>query len=210
MAYHRDRRSSFLARIVALGFCIVFPLSAGQKPPEFYFGGHSLNVGMSESDALAAISACCTLVPPVNPWDEAESGSTGMVGGHFIRPKEGPPYGFLGSIFFQNRRVSRITRPLDENFDGYNDDVVRVARALYRAVAPTTGDSSVTVSLSVQHVRMTNAEEDILSLSFPNGREIELQVVTLDNPDKTTKKRDAVTLDEVLEAPQPLPPPRVW
>ena len=182
---------------LAAALALVLPLSAGQREPEFYFSGKSLTVGMAESSAVTSLAACCTLTPAVNASDKPE------VGGHFIRTKEGPPYRILGSIFFRNGRVSRIERPLDEDFDGYNDDVVRVARALYRALAPTTGDSSSTVSLSLQHLRMSNANGDVLSLSFPNGRGIQLQITTLDNPDSITNKRDAVTLDEVLELPRP-------
>jgi len=139
--------------------------------------------------------ACCTLSPPVDAVGSGE-------GGHFIRTKDGPPYRILGTISFRAGTVSRISQPLDLDFDGYNDEAVRLARALYRALAPITGDSSSTVLLSVQHMRMSNAERDTLSLSFPNGRGIELQVITLDSPDKETNKRDAVTLDEILESPR--------
>jgi hypothetical protein len=184
--------------VLALAFCIVLPLSAGQKPADFYFGGQRLNIGMQESDAVASMSVCCTLTPPVSSSDRT------VGSGHFIRTKDGPPYRMLGSIWFADGKVSRISQPIDEDFDGYNDDVVRLARALSRALAATSGDSSSTLMLSVQHTRMSNGNGDTVSLTFPNGRGIELQVITLDNPDKTTNKRDAVTLDEVLQSPQPL------
>ena len=192
---HPKRKNGLSRLILGIALCTVLPLSAGQKPPELYFGGHRLTVGMRVSDVAVAISTCCVLTPPIGAADSGE-------GGHFIRTKEGPPYRLLGSIWFRAGKVSRISQPIDSEFDGYNDEAVHLARALYRALAPTTGDSSSTVLLSVQHTRMSNGEGDTLSLSFPNGRGIELQVITLDNPDKTTNKRDAVTLDEILESPR--------
>lgn len=67
------------------------------------------------------------------------------------------------------------------------------------ALSSTMGDSESTVRVSVRHERMSNAESDVLSLSFPNGRGIKIQIGTLDKPNPHTNKRDFATLDETLE-----------
>lgn len=194
---HEQRRTMMtgLKRLIlAIALCVVLPLSAGQKPPELYFGGHRLTLGMRVSDVAVATSDCCNFSPPLRASDKGE--------GHFITSKEQPPISFLGTVWFMDGKVSRISRPIDSEFDGYNEDVVRLARTLQRALASTTGDSSSTLFLSVRHTRATNGAGDAISLSFPNGRGIELQVITLDDPQKETSKRDAVSLEEILEAPR--------
>lgn len=196
MNNQRHASTNVLSRLIlALATCMVLPLSAGQKPPEFYFGGQRLTLGMPVSNVAALLSTCCVLTPPLGTSDSG-------AGGHFIRTKDGPPYRLLGSISFRDGKVSLISRRIDSDFDGENDEAVHLARALYRALAPTIGDSSSSILVSVQHMRLGNGEGDTLSLSFPNGRGIELQIVTLDSPSKFTGKRDSVTLEEILEPPR--------
>jgi hypothetical protein len=180
--------------ILAIAVVMVLPLSAGQKPPELYFGGQRLTLGMRVSDVVVATSACCKISPPLNPSDTGE--------GHFITPKDSSSSQLFGTVWFRDGKLSRISRSIDSEFDGYNEDAVHLARALQRALASTAGDSSSTMFLSVQHTRATNGAGDTISLSFPNGRGIELQVITLDNPDKSSNKRDAVTLEEILGSPR--------
>ncbi len=91
----------------------------------------------------------------------------------------------------------RITRPLAEGVDTWNDDVVGFARAIKRSLQAES-DAETTILVSVRHERISNAETDVVSFSFPNGRGIELHVGTLDKPDTYTNKRDFATLDETL------------
>jgi hypothetical protein len=181
--------------IIAIALVTILPVSAGQKPPELYFGGQRLTLGMRVSDVAAATSACCNISPPLATVDSGDVG-------HFISAKDNSPNRFLGTIWFKGGKLSRISQPIDSDFDGYNEDAVGLGRALERALASATGDSSSTMFLSVQHTRATNGEGDTISLSFPSGRGIELQVITFDNPVKATNKRDAVTLEEILESPR--------
>jgi hypothetical protein len=46
---------------------------------------------------------------------------------------------------------------------------------------------------------MRNGEGEWLSLSFPNGRGVRLQIVTLDSPAKFNDKRNSANLEEFLE-----------
>ncbi len=177
---------------------LVLPTIADQKPPVFVFGGNRLYIGMSKQDALAALSNCCTLSPP------AESGKDdltpeGLILGHFIISKDGSPFHMLGTISFHNGRVLRMTRPLVDEIDTWNDDVVSFARALKRALPSEASDSEIVIRVSVRHERMSNAESDIVYFWFPNNRGIELHIGTLDKPAKDTNKRDFVTMDETLE-----------
>jgi hypothetical protein len=188
--------------LTLLALCITLSLAAHQKPPVFYFGGQRLFAGMPKSEAVALLAACCKLYPPADSKNENMSVDRSGLLGHRILAKEESPHAFLGTIFFVGEKVARIDRPLDETFDSGSDDVVAFARALDRSLSQDTGDSSATVFASTQHQRITGAEVEVLSLEFPNGRTVELQIFTLDTPSKVTGKRDAVSLDEALVAPR--------
>lgn len=49
-----------LAAMVLLGGAA---LIAQEQPPEFYFWGMRIFVGMAETDAIAVLSTCCILSP---------------------------------------------------------------------------------------------------------------------------------------------------
>lgn len=188
--------------LALLGLCVTFSLAADQKPSVFYFGGKGLFVGMPKSEAVAILSACCKLSPPADSKIENMSVDTGRMLGHLILAKEESAQRVLGTIFFVGEKIAEIDRPLDDTFDSNSDDVVALARALDRNLSQETGDSSAKVFVYAQHERMQNAESEILSLTFPNGRGVVLTIYTLDAPSKLTNKRDSVSLDEVLVAPR--------
>jgi len=189
--------------VVALfALCAALCLAADQQQPVFYFGGQRLFAGMTKSEAVARLSACCKLSPPADSENEKLSADTDRRIGHFISSKQESPQRIIGTIFFANGKVVRITRPLDESINSQSDDAVALARALDRSLLPDTSDSSTEVLISTRHERMGNGESEVLSFSFPNGRAIELEIVTLDTATKDTGKRDAVGLDEVLVAPR--------
>jgi hypothetical protein len=191
--------------VVALfALCVTFSLAADQKPPVFYFGAQRLFVGMPKSEAVVLLSKCCKLSPPADSGTEKLSAETGKMLGHFIISKENDQQGqIIGTIYFEGGKVVRITRPMDaDKFDPVSDDVVAFARAFERGFSTEISTSPAIVYVSARHDRATNADAEVLSLSFPNGRTVELQVVTLDTPSESTGKRDSVGLDEVLEAPR--------
>jgi hypothetical protein len=180
-----------------LGFCVALCSAADERPPVFYFGGKRLFVGMPKSEAVAALSTCCELSPPAASEVEKQPAPVGTLVGHMILTKEESPKNILGAIYCSVGKVLRLTRPLAEEVDPWNDDVVGFARAIKRSL-PAESDAGTTVLVSVRHERITNAESDVVSLVFPNGRGIELHIGTLDKPN-TEKKRDFATLDETLE-----------
>lgn len=198
--WRNDMRTSANRILVVVPFAIflVLPITADQEPPVFVFGGHRLYVGMSKHDALAALSNCCKLSPPAESDIEKEPVPEGVVLGHFIQTKSGPPYRMLGSISFFNGKVLRVTRPLADEVDTSNDDLVAFVRALKRSLPSEATDSEIVVHVSVRHERVANAESDAVFLSFSNGRGIELHIGTLDQPERGTNKRDFVTMDETL------------
>jgi|SRR5579859_618772 len=176
--------------------CLALPLTAGQDPAVFIFGGKQLYVGMSKHDAATALSGCCKLSPPAE--SEVEKQPATSHGGHFILSTEDSSQ-IIGGIFFSNGKVVRITRPIAADIDSWNEDVVGFARALKRSLPIEASNSETPMYVSVRHERISNAESDIVSLSFPNGRGIELHIGTIDKPNTETNKRDFVTVDEILE-----------
>jgi hypothetical protein len=185
-------------RFILLGTCLVLSAFAGQKPPTFFFGGQQVLVGMSQQEAVAALSQCCKLSPPPESEIEKRPAPEGRMLGHMILPKEEPPQRILGAIYFSGGKVVRVTRPLAEEVDGYNDDVVGFARAIKRSLT-AEGDTETTALLAIRHERISNAESDVVLLTLRDGRGIEIHIGTLDKPNEFTSKRDFVTLDETLE-----------
>jgi hypothetical protein len=179
-------RRTVCRAIVLLGFCVALCQAADQNPPAFYFDGKRVFVGMPQAEAVASLSSCCKLLPPAESWVEKRPVAAGTMPGHFIVTKESSER-ILGGIFFSSGKVARVTRPPAEEVDTWNDDVVGFARAIKRSLLADTG-SGTTVVVSGRHERMSNAESDVVSFSFPNGRGIELHIGTLDKPDTNTNK----------------------
>ena len=173
-------------------------VAAGEKPPTFFFGGEQVRVGMSQQQAVAALSHCCKLSPPVESGIEKRPAPEGMMLGHFILSKEESSQRILGYILFSGGKVQRVTRPLAEEVDGYSDDVVGFARAIKRWLA-AEGHTETTAIVTIRHERISNAESDVVLLTLRDGRGIEMHIGTLDKPNTYTEKRDFVTLDETLE-----------
>lgn len=193
-----QKRTMIFFGFILLGCCLALSVAADEKRPTFYFGGQQVRVGMSQQEAVATLSHCCNLSPSVESGAEKRPAAEGMMAGHFILPKEESPQRILGAIYFSGGRVVRVTRPLAEEVDGYNDDVVGFARAIKRSLA-VEGDTGTTAVVAVRHERISNAESDVVLLTFRDGRGIEMHIGTLDKPNTGTDKRDFVTLDETLE-----------
>lgn len=196
------KRNIFLGIVLLV---LVLPIIADQKPPVFVFGGKQFYVGMPRHEAVTFLSACCKLSPPAEGAVEKESVPVpeGMMLGHMILPKEEPAQRILGAIYFSGGKVARITRPMAEDVDTYDDDLVGFARAIKRTlVAETSASGTSILVVSVQHERIGNAESDVVFFVFPNGHGIELHIGTLDKPNIVTNKRDFATLDETLDLPK--------
>jgi len=192
-----QKRTIILLGLV-FGGCLTLSVVADEKPPTFFFGGQQVYVDMPKRDAVAALSHCCKLSPPVDVEIEKQSAPTGGMLGHFIISGEESTQRMLGTIYFSGGKVVRVTRPLAEDVDGYNDDVVGFARAIKRTLA-AEGDTEMTAIVSVGHERISNAESDVVLLTLRDGRGIEIHIGTLDKPNALTDKRDFATIDEILE-----------
>jgi hypothetical protein len=176
---------------------LVLPLVADQRP-YFVFGGKQFYVGMSMSEAVQLLTVCCKLSPPIEA--NTERNPLTSRGGHFIWKKGGTETSILGGIFFAGQKVTRLTKPMADDVDFSNEDLVAFTRALKRVLQNDASDFERTAKISVQHEKATNAESDVISITFPDGRGIELHVGTLDKPNQLTNKRDFVTADEILES----------
>src|SRR5208337_1513509 len=130
-----QKRTAILLRFILLGSCLVLSAAADDKPPTFFFGGQQVRVGMSQQEAVAALSHCCKLSPPVESGVEKRPAAEGAMLGHFILSTEESPQRILGAIYFSGGKVVRVTRPLAEEVDTSSDDVVGFARAIKRSLA---------------------------------------------------------------------------
>lgn len=175
-----------------LALCFALSLAADTNPPALYIGGQRLFVGMLKSEAVAALSSCCNFSPPAD-----SANANAATGGHFIVSKE-EPTSILGTVWFDGGRVSQISRPIDENIDPQSADVVAFARALDRTLSRDTDGAPARAIISVRHERMENGDGEFVTLSFANGRGLEIQIATLDNAG-ATGKRDFVSLNETLQ-----------
>jgi hypothetical protein len=183
--------------IVVLLICSTCALCQANSSPEFYIKGQRLSIGMSQTDVANSLAHCCKLSPPLDSEIEKKPYAKGRMLGHFIVSKEDSSFEILGGVFFVDGRVARLTRPLDKDIDGSNEEVVSFARAIKR----TLPDSTTTALVSVRHEQTSNAETDVINLSFPDGRGIEIHLGTLDKPNENTNQRDFVSVDEIFEAP---------
>jgi hypothetical protein len=117
-----------------------------------------------------------------------------------ILPKEENAPGMRGTVFFSAGRVVKISRPgVTDDVNEWSDDLVALARAISRELATEAGDAEKPAFVSVQHERMGNAEEDVVSIRFADGSGIELTVGTTDKPNAFNGKRDFANLEETLE-----------
>jgi hypothetical protein len=198
MEIDMEKRTLILFGFILLGVCLVLSVAANEKPPTFFFGGEQVRVGMSQQEAVAALSHCCKLSPPMESGVEKRPAPEGRMLGHMILPKEESPQRILGAIYFSGEKVARVTRPLAEEVDAYNDDVVGFARAIKRFLA-AEGDTETTATVAVRHERISNAESDVVLITLMDGRGIEIHIGTLDKPNGPADKRDFVTLDGTLE-----------
>ena len=193
-----QKRMTILFGFILIGSCLMLSVAADERFPTFFFDGQQVRVGMSQLEAVTALSHCCKLSPPVESESERRPAPEGRMLGHFILSREESTRGMLGAIYFSGGKVLRITRPLAEGVDGYNDDVVGFARAIKRSLA-AGGDTEMTANVSIRHERISNAESDAVLFTLRDGRGIEIHIGTLDKPNALTDKRDFVTVDEFLE-----------
>ena len=164
--------------------------SQEQKPAGFYFGGKEFHLEMSYADAMNRLSDCCTLSPPARTIKE-DSDTPPRETSYFILSKDKSSQEVLGAIWFRNHRITSMTRYLARDVDSYDDNLVAFIRELKRSLPEETTTAIVTV----RHEQVSNAESDIVTLSFPSGRKLVIRIITLDS--STNSKRDSVTLEEI-------------
>jgi len=184
---------STFALLLLAGTPLFSQVAPDRNRPTFYFGEQKISIGMSEREALKALSSCCKLSPPAEPDHDTIPSPEGGIDGHFILSKDPTPT-VLGGIYFSQGKVVRLSRDLAPDVDAYNEDLVAFIRAFKRAL-PEGSNSAV---LTLRHESLINGESDTLALVFPNGHGVELRIGLLD-PSKATNKRDFVSLDETLQ-----------
>jgi hypothetical protein len=93
--YEKNKLRVALTAVVLLSGAI---LAAQDKPAEFYFGGKRINVGMSQTEALALLSTCCKLSPAtVTDAQRKTFAKVGKMVGQFILPKDESEPRILGT-----------------------------------------------------------------------------------------------------------------
>lgn len=188
----RKRDSSVLV-IAILQSCLLFAQAGDHKPAGFYFNGKEFYLGMSEREAMEELSECCKLSPPPKPDVDNAASASGQSKGYFVIAKGEGAQPILGGIWFKSQRVVSLSHGLANDVDTYNDDLVAFMRTLKRSLP----EGTTTAVVGVQHQQANNAESDVLTLEFPNGRRIVISIVTLDKA-PAGSKRDFISMDEVL------------
>jgi hypothetical protein len=180
----RNRNSGVLL-LAMLQSCLLFSQTADHKQPGFYFNGKEFHLGMSEREAMAELSECCKLSPP--PKSDADNA------GYFVIAKGEGSQPIIGGIWFKGQTVVSISREIANDVDTSNDELVAFMRAFKRSLP----EEMTTAVIAVRHEQAMNAESDILTLEFPDGRRIQIHIVTLDKA-VAGSKRDFVTFEEIL------------
>ena len=187
------RKRNLAALILAmLQSCVLLSQAANHKPSGFYFNGKEFHLGMSQTEALAELSECCNLSPPPKPGELSAANQSVQPKGYFVISKEERHHSILGSIWFKGQKVVGLSHELALDVDTSSDDLVAFMRDLKRSLP----EEETTAVIEIRHEQMSNAESDILTLAFPDGRRIEIRIGTLDKA--ADSKRDFVTMDEVL------------
>jgi hypothetical protein len=202
-SFEIDSSMKMALRITALVLsanCVLFSQKdINHNRPVFYFGERQFYVGMPMRDAVAALSACCQLSPPL----DSDIGTRPRVtdqAGHFVLQKEGSKMKQLGAIFFSGEKVVGLSYDvLPPEVDTSNEHLVAFARALKRALPEGPKPAIV----SVKHGPGSDADFDVLTIVFADGQGIRLTIVTPDLPD-SRNSRNFVSLEETL-APEPGP-----
>lgn len=183
---------------LAILLLATFPVFSQSNPDHdravFHFGNKQLYVGMARRDALTALSYCCRLSPPVDPSIEQQPTA---ISSHFIILQGESSQPMLGAVYFSGGKVVRISHELASDVDMSEENLVTFVRAFKRALPE--GSSSAVVT--VRHEAASNADSDVMTIVFTNGRGVELRIGILDTPDKSNR-RDFVTLEETLEPGQ--------
>jgi hypothetical protein len=188
------RQVSILLLLMLASTPLFSQTAADQYQPILYFGAQKIYVGMPQREAIAALSSCCKLSPPAEPDKQIAPTLDSAGAGHFILPKEQSTQPILGTIYFSEGRVIRLSQELAPDVDTSDRELVSFVRALKRALP----EGSNSATLTMRHESASNAESDVLTIVFPNGRGIEIRIGALDSPD-SMNKRDFVTLDELLQ-----------
>jgi hypothetical protein len=162
--------------------------TTNHKLSGFNFNGKNFQLGMPEREAMAKLSECCKLSPPPKEGADLDPSTHG----YYVFAKEGTGFSqSMGGIWFKEQRVVSLSHDLTSNVDTSNDDLVSFMRVLKRSLPQErTG-----VVVGVHHEQASNAESDLMTFDFPDGRRITIGVVTLDRAGKGSK-RDFVSFDE--------------
>jgi hypothetical protein len=174
-----------MLRLIAfalVGLSIALPLGAGQDSPTIYFGSHRLFIGMAQTDAMAQLSTCCKVSSPASADMERSAAEKGEVLSRFILSNDGPEKHIIGTISFSDGKVSRVSRGLDEQLNPVSADAIALGRALDRNLIQNPNGGPAIVFVSTRHERAMNGESEFLTFAFPNGRIVELRIITLDTP----------------------------
>ena len=183
--------------LIALTLGLSLSLSADQRP-SFVFSGKQLYIGMTESEVTELLEDCCKISPPLTNQTEKNPLTPGA--GQFIIKKDEPL--ILGGIYFENHRVRRLTKPVAEDVDFSNDELVAFTRDLKRILRRDSGEAGRRATIYVYQQKATNAEGDKIVINCDDGHGLEITVGTLDKPNEATNKRDFITADETLEGPR--------
>lgn len=166
------------------------------KPETIIIGGELFSVGMTQQEAMKRLEKCCYITGGTDPLHPD-------VKSFIIEKKDKTD--MLGAIWFRAEVVERLVR---EGEFSQDPGTINFALSLYRLLSKTAdsnpptfrrdGAASCVIVLQTENREISNASLKILTLTFRNGRGIQME---LSAPDDTRKLRNSVSLKEILEKP---------
>ncbi|HTQ59673.1 MAG TPA: hypothetical protein VMI32_05595 [Candidatus Solibacter sp.] len=175
------RAVSSLPLATALMFGIALPGSGQRRADSINFGAQTFQVGMSKADALSRLALCCSL--------------TGRDDSFTVTSK-GPPFEMYGGIRFADGVVVSVERDLSQFQETGS---VVLAQTIYRRLSELSNSDGHAVSVRTSQTEGTNVTMRDITLSFPNGRSLVIEINKVDAD--AGKMKDWVSLEEYLRKP---------
>ncbi len=135
---------------------------------------------MSKDEAMSRLALCCKLTGRDDSFEIMSKGS---------------PFQTYGGIRFAKGEVVSVTRDVAQFQEGAS---VKLAQALYRELSEMSTANGQNVRLRISETEGTDVTIRYVTLSFPNGRSVAIEINKVDSVPNMT---DWVDVKEYLEKP---------
>ncbi len=171
--------------LLALALWSARTVSSQQPTETMIIGGEQFAAGMSQQEAMKKLEKCCFTSGGTDP-------RYANVKSFFIFKKDKSE--ILGTIWFRGEKVERLQR--DGEFS-QDPETSHFALSLYRLLSERTHSSpATTIVLRTGTSETSNAPSKAVTFEFRDGRSVQMEIVTPDDPQKLPYQ---VALKEILE-----------